>query len=102
MSVQEQRSPRRTRRQAATAANGAVVNPREDADVAQLAAAEAEAGAADRRVKVGLAAYFIAEKRGFEPGHELEDWLAAEAQINQTETPSVLKSIQLNPSGSAS
>ena len=23
-------------------------------------------------------AYFKAEERGFEPGHELEDWLAAE------------------------
>jgi len=28
-------------------------------------------------------AYFRALKRGFEPGHELEDWLAAEAEIDQ-------------------
>lgn len=27
------------------------------------------------------AAYYCAEKRGFEPGHELEDWLEAEARI---------------------
>ena len=27
------------------------------------------------------AAYYIAEKRGFAPGHELEDWLKAKAQI---------------------
>lgn len=27
------------------------------------------------------AAYHLAEKRGFAPGHELEDWLQAEAQI---------------------
>jgi hypothetical protein len=27
------------------------------------------------------AAYFIAEKRGFAPGHELEDWLKAKAQV---------------------
>jgi DUF2934 family protein len=26
-------------------------------------------------------AYLRSEKRGFEPGHEEEDWLAAEAQI---------------------
>ena len=26
-------------------------------------------------------AYFRAEKRGFAPGHELEDWLAAEREI---------------------
>ena len=27
------------------------------------------------------AAYYIAEERGFSPGHELEDWLKAKAQI---------------------
>ena len=26
-------------------------------------------------------AYFIAERRGFAPGHELEDWLAAEREV---------------------
>jgi hypothetical protein len=31
--------------------------------------------------KVAEAAYYIAEGRGFEPGHELEDWIAAERQI---------------------
>jgi len=28
-------------------------------------------------------AYYKAEARGFEPGHEVEDWLAAEAEANQ-------------------
>ena len=28
------------------------------------------------------AAYFMAERRGLRPGHELEDWLAAEQQID--------------------
>ncbi|HEV8332741.1 MAG TPA: DUF2934 domain-containing protein [Steroidobacteraceae bacterium] len=102
MNVQEQKSPRRARRQAATAASGAVANARQDADIAQLTAAEAEARAADHEVKVALAAYFIAEKRGFEPGHELEDWLAAEAEIAKAESPSVLTSIQLSPVESAS
>jgi hypothetical protein len=27
------------------------------------------------------AAFFRAERRGFAPGHEFEDWLAAEAEI---------------------
>ena len=27
-------------------------------------------------------AYFKAEKRGFSPGHELDDWLEAESEIN--------------------
>jgi len=33
--------------------------------------------------KVAEAAYFIAEQRGFAAGYEMEDWLAAEAQIRQ-------------------
>ena len=101
MNVQERKAPRRTRRRAGTAGNATIVNAREDADVAQLAAAEAEARIADHQVKVALAAYFIAEKRGFEPGHELDDWLAAEAEIDQVE-PVVLTSNPLNASRSAS
>jgi len=30
---------------------------------------------------VQLAAYFRAEARGFEPGHEMDDWLEAEKEI---------------------
>jgi DUF2934 family protein len=30
---------------------------------------------------ISRAAYLRAERRGFEPGHEVEDWLAAEAEI---------------------
>jgi hypothetical protein len=33
------------------------------------------------RQMIATAAYRRAEERGFEPGHELEDWLAAEAEI---------------------
>jgi hypothetical protein len=57
-------------------------------------AADAEAVTADHEVKVALTAYFIAEKRGFEPGHELDDWLAAEAEMAAAEQPSVTKPIQ--------
>jgi hypothetical protein len=31
---------------------------------------------------VAEAAYYRAEHRAFAPGHELEDWCAAEAEIN--------------------
>ena len=31
---------------------------------------------------IAEAAYYCAEQRGFEPGHELEDWLEAEARID--------------------
>jgi hypothetical protein len=33
------------------------------------------------RQMIATAAYRRAEERGFEPGHELEDWLAAETEI---------------------
>lgn len=31
---------------------------------------------------IAEAAYFMAEHRGFEPGHETEDWLAAETEVD--------------------
>ena len=34
-----------------------------------------------RRAMTAEAAYYHAERRGFKPGRELEDWLAAEAEI---------------------
>jgi hypothetical protein len=37
----------------------------------------------DRTVSIASAAYFIAERRGFAPGHEIEDWLAAENEVDQ-------------------
>lgn len=30
---------------------------------------------------IAAAAYFKAESRGFEPGHELDDWLDAEVEL---------------------
>lgn len=34
-----------------------------------------------RYSRIAESAYYKAEARGFEPGHELEDWLAAESEI---------------------
>lgn len=36
----------------------------------------------DRNARIAEAAYFIAERRGFAPGHELEDWLSAENEVD--------------------
>ena len=36
---------------------------------------------ADLHHRIQVAAYFRAERRGFAPGHELDDWLAAEDEI---------------------
>ena len=37
---------------------------------------------AERLRMIEMAAYFRAERRGFAPGHDFEDWLAAEAEIS--------------------
>ena len=36
----------------------------------------------DRQQRIATIAYYKAEARGFEPGYEMEDWLAAEAEID--------------------
>jgi len=38
---------------------------------------------AKRNHMISIAAYFIAEKRGFTPNHDLEDWLEAERNIHR-------------------
>jgi len=35
-----------------------------------------------RRALIAEKAYLRAERRGFAPGHESEDWLAAEAEVD--------------------
>ncbi|MGE0114960.1 MAG: DUF2934 domain-containing protein [Steroidobacteraceae bacterium] len=35
----------------------------------------------DTHNKIAEAAYHRAAQRGFEPGHELDDWLSAEAEV---------------------
>jgi len=37
----------------------------------------------ERHEMVSVAAYFLAERRGFSPGQELEDWWEAAAVIDQ-------------------
>lgn len=37
---------------------------------------------ARREAMIAEAAYYRAQHRGFEPGHEFEDWCAAEAEID--------------------
>jgi Protein of unknown function (DUF2934) len=36
-----------------------------------------------RRELIAVTAYYLAERRNFQPGHEDEDWLAAEAEIGR-------------------
>ena len=40
-----------------------------------------------RRRLIEQTAYFNAQRRGFAPGHELEDWLAAEEAVDTASRP---------------
>jgi hypothetical protein len=44
-----------------------------------------------RRFYVEIAAYYIAERRGFRGGSELEDWTQAEAEIDRLLQEGILK-----------
>ncbi|MEC4748909.1 DUF2934 domain-containing protein [Methylomicrobium sp. Wu6] len=39
----------------------------------------------DQTARISELAYYKAERRGFEPGHELEDWLDAEQELASKE-----------------
>lgn len=46
-------------------------------------AGNGDAGTDEIRARmIAVAAYYLSEQRGFAPGHEVEDWLAAEQQID--------------------
>jgi|SoiMethySBSTD1v2_1073268.scaffolds.fasta_scaffold1017057_2 hypothetical protein len=67
--------PRKAATPAATPSKSKPVAPQPDAKDA------AEVSDAGIRKEIAKAAYQRAERRGFVPGHEVEDWLAAEAQV---------------------
>ncbi len=69
------RATRRTTRAVAT----------HEAPASQEPAAEraTQISAQQRMEMIATAAYFRAESRGFQPGSELQDWLEAEAEIDQ-------------------
>jgi len=52
---------------------------------AKSGAAAATVAAADssRQQRIAVSAYYRAEARGFAPGHELDDWLAAERELGE-------------------
>jgi Protein of unknown function (DUF2934) len=43
----------------------------------------APAAVRSRQIQIAELAYFRALDRGFEPGHELDDWLEAEAEFER-------------------
>jgi len=57
--------------------------PRRAAKAPTATTARADVTAAEIRQLIEEAAYYKAKQRGFEPGHELEDWIAAEAEVRR-------------------
>ncbi len=60
--------------------------PRKTLAIAKVEPTFAQAQFVDPEQRASLtaeAAYFRAQKRGFAPGHDVEDWLAAEAEVDQ-------------------
>ena len=56
------------------------VRPEGNYEYEQLIAEEANFNA---KPMIEIAAFFIAEERGFAPGNELSDWLRAEADVER-------------------
>jgi hypothetical protein len=74
----------RTAPATAAAAKPAAAKPRARAAKPKAIAVE------QRRNYVEVAAYYIAERRGFAPGDALQDWIAAEAEIDRLLTEGLL------------
>ena len=55
--------------------------PRKTAKIETPATPDVSSQEVQRRIEIE--AYYKAEARGFEPGHELDDWYAAEAEVRR-------------------
>jgi len=62
---------------------GALAREEFEEQVAEEEKADIPPTTAELREMVAVAAYFRSLGRGFQPGHELEDWLAAENEIKE-------------------
>jgi hypothetical protein len=66
----------------AVPAETAVHNPPRSRKSPSEAPARINVPAEARRALIAETAYLRAERRGFVPGHEVDDWLAAEAEVD--------------------
>jgi hypothetical protein len=62
---------------------GSLAREELEEEVAEQEKSDIPPTTAELREMVGVAAYYRSLGRGFAPGHELEDWLAAENEINE-------------------
>jgi len=56
--------------------------PRKADEAKTITSATQFVGPEQRAALIAEAAYLRAEQRGFAPGHEVEDWLAAESEVD--------------------
>ena len=92
--MEDTRKPARKPRAASTAPSGSrPAAPRKTTRPKKTVnAAAGVTKSASRDEMVRMAAYFRAERRGFAAGYDLEDWLAAEAEVAaRLEAPSAAK-----------
>jgi Protein of unknown function (DUF2934) len=85
---------KRTRKGGAHSENGATPDSAGAQPVAKTRTRKPKAAAStaqprqpeDRHASIAKAAYLRSQSRGFQPGFELEDWLAAEAEVDRRPT----------------
>lgn len=70
-------------RQATSRKKPAVREQPGPAESVQTAPSASSVADAARQKMISEAAYYRAQRRGFAPGRELDDWLAAEAEITE-------------------
>ena len=82
--AEDRAAPARTAPKAAPKATARASQPPKAPAIsadAMNAGARAEMSPDELRQLISEAAYYRAKRRGFEPGHELEDWIQAEAEV---------------------
>lgn len=57
--------------------------PKPDSKAVMESSARGTQAPEEVRRRIEEAAYYRAKQRGFEPGHELEDWIEAESEVMQ-------------------
>jgi hypothetical protein len=72
----------RTKKTAPPVAEQRSANASAEVTSAQLERREIPSFSIDREARIAEAAYWRAERRGFSAGQELDDWLAAEKEVD--------------------
>jgi DUF2934 family protein len=84
MPTQPRAGSSRTKKDAAPAAKSTpLASPDTEVTATQLERREIPSFSETREARIAEAAYWRAERRGFSAGQELDDWLAAEKEVDE-------------------